>query len=400
VNDIDWSEVRAGFAALSDKTFLDAACVSVAPKRATDALARFAELTATCPFRSATEAHIAMDEARAAVRPLAARMLGAKPEEIAIVESTTEGLSTLARALDWRDGDRVALSSLEFLQVAMPWAQLEGVGLDPIAHEGGTFSVDDVARAIGPRTRMVAISSVQWSHGFRCDLDAIASLCRERGVWLVVDAVQQLGAFPIDVSRTPVDVVIAGGHKWLNSPFGAGVMYVRGERLAELKMPIGGYLSLEPPAGGWGTYFQTPSITPFREYRLVDEARALETGGTANYPGAVALAASMELVLELGQDRIASRIEGLASRAIEGLQASGARVVTPTDPARRAGIVTFDLGSPAANEACMNALLDASVLVSVRYTDHVGGVRVSCHYFDDESDVDRLLDVVAAHRGG
>ena len=164
--------------------------------------------------------------------------------------------------------------------------------------------------------------------------------------------------------------------------------------------PVLGFAIASPPAGGWGTYFQTPSITPFREYRLVDEARALETGGTANYPGAVALAASMELVLELGQDRIASRIEGLASRAIEGLQASGARVVTPPAPARRAGIVTFDLGSPAANEACMNALLDASGLVSVRYTDHVGGVRVSCHYFDDESDVDRLLDVVAAHRGG
>ena len=210
---VDWSAVRGEFAALADKTFLDAACVSVAPRRATDALARFAELTATCPFRSATEAHIAMDDARAAVRPLAARMLGASADEIAIVESTTEGLSTLARAIDWRDGDRVALSSLEFLQVAMPWAQLDGVALDPIGHEGGVFGVDEVARAIGPRTRMVALSSVQWSHGFRCDLDAIAALCRERGVWLVVDAVQQLGAFPIDVSKTPVDAVVAGGHK-------------------------------------------------------------------------------------------------------------------------------------------------------------------------------------------
>lgn len=397
---VDWSAVRGEFAALADKTFLDAACVSVAPRRATDALARFAELTATCPFRSATEAHIAMDDARAAVRPLAARMLGASADEIAIVESTTEGLSTLARAIDWRDGDRVALSSLEFLQVAMPWAQLDGVALDPIGHEGGVFGVDEVARAIGPRTRMVALSSVQWSHGFRCDLDAIAALCRERGVWLVVDAVQQLGAFPIDVSKTPVDAVVAGGHKWLNSPFGAGVLYVRRERLAELAVPLGGYLSLTPPDGGWGTYFQTPSITPFRDYRLVEEARALETGGTANYPGAVALAASMGLVLELGQDAIAARIEALTTRAIEGLTRLGVRVVTPTDPARRAGIVTFDLGEPAANEACMSALLDASVLVSVRYTDRVGGVRVSCHYFDDEGDVDRLLDVTAHHLGG
>ena len=178
------------------------------------------------------------------------------------------------------------------------------------------------------------------------------------------------------------------------------MLYVRRERLAELAVPLGGYLSLTHPDGGWGPYFQTPSITPFRDYRLGEEARALETGGTANYPGAVALAASMGLVLELGQDAIAARIEALTTRAIEGLTRLGVRVVTPADPARRAGIVTFDLGEPAANEACMSALLDASVLVSVRYTDRVGGVRVSCHYFDDEGDVDRLLDVTAHHLGG
>ena len=201
---------------------------------------------------------------------------------------------------------------------------------------------------------------------------------------------------PIDVKAVPVDLLVCGGHKWLNAPFGAGFMYVNRARRDELRPSPGGYLSMETPAGGWGNCFQTPSLSPMREFRFVDEARRFENGGTANYPGAIGLAASLKLIQTLGQARIAERIYALTDYLIAGLQARGVELVTPLEREHRSAIVTFTVGSAAANVALMEALLDRRVLVSVRYTSHVGGVRVSCHFYNSERDLDCLLAGVDA----
>ena len=161
-----------------------------------------------------------------------------------------------------------------------------------------------------------------------------------------------------------------------------------------MRAPLAGYLSVDPPEGGWGHYFQTPTTTPVRDYRFVDEARRFEIGGTANYPGAIGLAASLELVHEIGQERIAARIAELTDYLISGLETRGLDVVTPSDPEHRSGIVTFSVGSAEQNVAMMEHLLDHRVLVSVRYTSGVGGVRVSCHYYNSPADLDRLLELL------
>lgn len=394
---MNWDEVRAQFPALAKKTFLDAACVSLAPLKAVDAIRRFLDSTLYCPEPSSTQHHIVMDELRARLRPVAARLIGADEKDVAIIESTTHGLSFAASAIPLETGDRVLLCDLEFLQLAVPWCQLRdrtGIEIDVVPNRNGSILVEDIVKRITPRTKVVAISSVQWSNGFRCDLEGLSVLCREREIWLVVDAVQQLGALPMDVRETPVDILITGGHKWLNAPFGTGFLYVDGDRADRLRLPLAGYLSVEDPEGGWGQYFQTPTITPVREYRFVDAARRFEIGGTANYPGAIGLAASIELVLEIGQDRIATRIRELTDSLIDGLRDRGMDIVTPQDPGHRSGIVTFSVGSADRNVALMEHLLDHQVLVSVRYTSGVGGVRVSCHYFNSIDDVDRLLELL------
>ncbi len=394
---MNWDEVRQQFPALEKKTFLDAACVSLAPRRAVEAIQKFLNSALYCPERSSTEHHIVMDELRAQLRPVAARLINADETEVAIVESTTQGLSFAASAIPLEAGDRVLLCDLEFLQLAVPWCQMKdqrGIEIDMVPNRNGVILVDDIRERITSRTKVLAVSSVQWSNGFKCDLDALSALCREKDIWLVVDAVQQLGALPIDVHKTPVDVLVAGGHKWLNSPFGTGFLYLRRERASSLRAPLAGYLSVEPPEGGWGQYFQTPTITPVRDYRFVDEARRFEIGGTANYPGAIGLAASLELVHEIGQERIAARITELTDHLIGGLEKRGLDVVTPTDPEHRSGIVTFSVGSAEQNVAMMERLLDQGVLVSVRYTSGVGGVRVSCHYYNVPDDLDRLLELL------
>lgn len=293
---------RQHFPGLFDKVFLDAACVSLAPRPAVEAIEKFLDLAMVCPLDSSTHHHIFMDEMRAAARPAAAHLINAHPDEIALVESTTHGLTLAAASIPLERGDRVLISDLEFLEVALPWVQRkkDGIEIEVVPNQNGEARVEDFAARITPRTRVIAISTVQWNNGYRADLEALSKLCREHGIRLVVDAIQQLGAVPLDVRRIPVDILACGGHKWLNAPFGCGFLYVRRAAFSQLQPPLAGYLSIQDPPGGWGEYFQTPNITPLGDYQLVNTARRFETGGTANYPGAVGLAASLNLIDKLG----------------------------------------------------------------------------------------------------
>ena len=403
---VNLETVREQFPALREKTFLDAACVSLAPRVAVQAISSFLDTALWCPERSSTLHHIAMDDLRLNAWREIARFIHAREDEVALVESTTHGLNIIAEALPLERGAHVLLCDLEFMEVALPWCQKRDRGeieIDVVTNRRGEIRVEDIAAHIAPLTKVVAISSVQWSNGYRVDLKALGKICRDAGVWLVVDAIQQLGAFPIDLLETPVDFLACGGHKWLNAPFGQGFLYVRREVLPRLRCPLTGYLSLEPPEGGWGNYFQTPSITPVRDYRSVEEARLFEIGGTANYPGAVGLAACIKLLNDLGPPQVAARILGLTDQFIAGLSRINVEVVTPPAPKNRSGIVTFTLGSPQRNLSLMEYLLDRKVLVSVRYTSGVGGVRVSCHFFNSAEDVERLLELTAEFirgRGG
>jgi cysteine desulfurase / selenocysteine lyase len=388
---------RQHFPGLLDKTFLDAACVSLAPRPAVEAIEKFLGLTMTCPLDSSTHHHIFMDEMRAAARPAAARLINAHEDEIALVESTTDGLTLAANAIPLEAGDRVLLSDLEFLEVAVPWVQKRsgsngrGIEIDVVPNRNGEVRVEDFAARVTPRTRVAALSSVQWTNGFRADLAAFSRFCRERKLWLVVDAIQQLGAIPLDVREIPVDILACGGHKWLNSPFGCGFLYVNRERLLDLRAPLAGYLDIEDPPGGWGEYFQSPTTTPVKDYAFVKTARRFETGGTSNYPGAVGLAASLKLIHELGAERIAQYISQLTEQLLAGLDGLGIHVVTPRAPQSRSGIVTFSVGSAEENVRLMRHLQEKKILVSVRYTSQVGGVRVSCHFYNSPEDIENLL---------
>src|SRR5262249_34682814 len=156
-------------------------------------------------------------------------LIGAKTEDIALVESTTHGLEILAAALPLGAGDTILVGETEFMGLAVPWIgrqPLEKFNIQIVRHRHGRLEGDDFARAMDSHTRLILVSSVQWNNGFRADLAALGQLAQERGVLLAVDAIQQLGAIPLDVGRTPVDIVVTGGHKWLNAPVGRGFLYV------------------------------------------------------------------------------------------------------------------------------------------------------------------------------
>jgi cysteine desulfurase/selenocysteine lyase len=170
-------------------------------------------------------------------------------------------------------------------------------------------------------------------------------------------------------------------------------MYINPAARDRLRPPVAGYLSVDPPEGGWAEYFRTPTISPLQPVTFTSGARRHETGGTGNYPGMVGLAASLGIINGLGADTIAGHIRVVTDGLLEGLARLPVLTVTPPDPACRSGIITFSLGDVAREAALIERLLDERIMVSHRYTSGVGGVRVSCHFFNTMDDIARLLDV-------
>lgn len=395
---MDFPTVRSWFPGTRGRAFLDAACVSLMPEQADEALRRLGQSLLACPARDASAHHIALDATAEPARREVARLIHARPEDIALVESTTQGLEIIAAAVPLRPGDRVLLGETEFLGLAVPWVQrqaMDSFRIDVVPSRGGRLLAEDFARAADCHTRMILLSSVQWNNGYRADLAAFSDLCRRRDIVLVVDAIQQLGAVGLDVTRTPVDFLVCGGHKWLNAPVGRGFLYVSPEAAARYEPSAWGYLNVEPPPEGWAQHFATPSIPVVRDYEFVRAARRFEVGGTANYPGNVALAASVALLNEIGVGTIEQHILGLTELLRDELRAAGAEIVTPPEPACWSGITTFTLGQrPGRDAACLQGLLDQDILISQRYTAGVGGLRVSVHLYNNTDDVRRLTEAV------
>jgi selenocysteine lyase/cysteine desulfurase len=391
------AQARSTFPATRDIVYLDAAAVSLVSEPVGDAVREFLDLCLHPGAADASRHHLVMDEMRRGAIREAARLLNAGEDQIALVESTTHGLNIAANAIPLERGDRILVADTEYLQVAIPWKMKEAsVGVEIVPVETGPDGVltpDRFEAAMDDRTRVVCVSSVQWCSGYRVDLEALGDLCRGRGIYLVVDAIQQLGACPLDVEQTPVDFLMAGGHKWLNAPFGCGILYVSPRCIETLDPDSWGYLSLETPQGGWGEYFRNPAISPYSDWTFQQTATKFEIGGTSNYPGAVGLAASLTQINELGIHAIHRHILNLGRRLQTGLRALGARVISPSGPDQvRSGITIFNrFATPEEDRALLNALLERKIYLAQRYTSGVGGLRASLHFFNDEEDVDALL---------
>jgi selenocysteine lyase/cysteine desulfurase len=396
---VTFDDARRSFPGLGDKVFLDAASVSLAPRQARDAIRAFVEGAMLCPADDASRRHIAMDESRETTAAEAARLLRADRRQVALVESTTHGLNIAANAIPFERGDHVLVADTEYLQVAIPWAKKQEAGaieMKPVRSHDGVLAVEDFECAIDARTKAICVSSVQWCSGYRVNVRTLGRLCRERGIWLVVDAVQEMGALAIDLSEPWADFIVAGGHKWMNAPFGCGVMWVSPRVLETLEPASWGYLALERPKGGWRAYFETPDITPYRPYNFPRVAKRFEIGGTSNYPGAVGLRESLALINAVGIDRGEARVLKLANFAREELRKAGAHLVSGDDPAVRSGITVFSrYRDPKQDRALLDCLLGERIFLGMRYTAGIGGLRVSTHYFNNEEDV---LKLVAALR--
>ena len=309
-------------------------------------------------------------------RPEAARLLNAKPAEIAFVDNTSHGLNLFARGIKWKKGDNVVLPKVEFPANVYPWLSLreKGVRLKFVPERDGRIHVEDIERMMDRRTRVVAISFVEFSSGYRNDLRAIGKICRERGCYLVVDGIQGVGALRLDVKHCFIDGLSCGGHKWLLAPQGTGIFYFSSRVLGELSHPMPGWMSVVD----WGDYYRF-------DYNLFPDSRRYESA-QKNYLGITGLLESIKIMNRLGISDIERRIIALTDHLCDLLKKRGLHVVSPRGRGEKSGIVSFFTGDHEA-EAVAERLLRKGFVTAARQ----GRIRVSPHFYNTFGEIERLV---------
>ena len=318
-----------------------------------------------------------------AARATLGLLVGAPPSAIALTKNTSEGLALVAQGLDWHAGDRIVTFECEFPANLYPWLALRARGVQvELLPEAALGDLDRI-RAACRGARMLSVSFVQYLGGFRSDLDALGAICREAGTLFVVDGIQGLGAFPVQVERSGIHLLAADGHKWLTGPEGAAFTYLAPELMAQLTPHEVGWTSVE----NWDDFSQLDRAARQSGPLQWRAGAARFECGTLNTVGTLGLGAAVELLRAVGIETIAAHLLSLGARLGDGLRARGAELYRDADPAeRRSGITSFRL--PGARADDVVAQLEAC---KIQCASRQGWVRCSPHLYNTTDEVDRLL---------
>jgi cysteine desulfurase / selenocysteine lyase len=316
-------------------------------------------------------------EAYAGLRTTAAKLINASPGEIAILKNTSEGISAIAEGLAWKPGDKVVVFEEEFPANYYPWLRLErrGVKLAPLSIYD---PIEKIAEEI-EGARLLSISYVNYLSGFRVNLQRLGELCSDHGCFFFVDAIQGMGAFPIDVEACHIDALSADGHKWMLGPEGNAVLYVREKWLD----------AIEPVEFGWTNPVNYADYSS-RDMTLRPNAGRYECG-TLNTIGCFGQRAALEFLLGIGIDKISEALHTLADQLEASLRARGYQVLTRRTRDTGSGIVTFRHPS-----------LDCRSIVSdlgrnrIVATSRQGWIRMSPHFYISPEDVEQVVEILPA----
>ncbi len=314
-------------------------------------------------------------DAYAGLRRAAARLVNSEPEEIALMKNTSEGISTIANGIGWRAGDRIVAFKEEFPSNQYPWQRLESKGA-AIEWLSVTDPLDRIHQA-AKNARLLAVSFVQYLSGYRANLVKIGEICRDCGAIFFVDAIQGLGAFPLDVRAAHIDALAADGHKWMCGPEGCAILYIS-RRLQE---------QVYPAEFGWLNVAGADKYGD-RDMTLRDDAGRYECG-TLNTAGCFGLRAAIEFLLEIGVENIAPKVQALADRIDQIARAKGFETAVERKADTGAGIVSVrkEGVDPA---ALVEKLKEHRVQAAAR----AGWVRFSPHFYIEFEEIERAMELV------
>jgi cysteine desulfurase / selenocysteine lyase len=348
----------------------------VAVAAATQALADKA-----APHRIADEA---FDEVPRRLKQALGRLAGVPADQVILGNSTSYGLHLLVQGVPWREGDEVLLVDGDFPATIVPWLPLarRGVRVRLLKPEGGRLEAGQVETELTPATRLFCSSWVFSFTGHTVDLAAVGRVCRRAGVTFVVNGSQAVGAVPMDLAGLPVDALVSCGFKWLCGPYGTGFCWLHPDLLA----------SLTYRPAYWLAHLAQDDLGQDTGYRLREQVGAAgwDVFGTASFLTFQPWTASVEYLLGLGIDRVATWDQQLVERFLQGLDPDRYELVSPRRGAARSALVVFGDHRPQRNPPLHEALTAAGVDVAFRR----GRLRVSPHLYNTEADIDRALEVL------
>ena len=313
-----------------------------------------------------------------AVRAEAAILLHCEPRSVCLLKSTSEGLGLLAQGLDWRDGDEVVVYEQEFSGCLAPFLHLQdrGVRVRTVPDRGrNRFDLDDVEELISARTRAVCLSFVNRSHGMRAPVQAIGELCRERGIWFAVDAAQAMGVLAIDAPAIGADILAAHGYKFLFSGFGLAPTYCSDRAIEELRVPQVGWKNARIADGAVG----------------FEAAAARYESTMSSLPVLAGTLESLRLLNSIDEAERERRAVTLIRSAAERLQTRGYELRSSPRPDEASALLAVRHPSTPAEELAPT-LRSAKVACGV--VDDT--LRISAHFYNDEADLEALLDALPA----
>jgi len=315
--------------------------------------------------------------AKERARKLLAAMLGARPEEVAFVRNTSDALSTVANGLDWRPGDNLVTFRNEFPSNIYPWLRLRdafGVEVRMCEERDGRIELHELIRLIDSRTRLVAISHVQYASGFRADLERLGREARKNDALLVVDVIQSLGAIPIDVEAQWVDVAAGAGHKWLLTPEGVGWLYLSQRARSRVKPTLVGWISVPNPD----------------DYSNFDQGWNAGTlpweTGTAPISLIHGLEASLKLLTETGIHRIQEHLEMLTDDLCARLRDTDYKVVSSRTAGEKSQIVCIQHRGRLSSMDLYSYLKDRNIITAPRGDR----LRISPHLYNTPEEIREL----------
>lgn len=312
------------------------------------------------------------------LRQRLARLIGGEAKRLAFTKNTTEGLNIVAQGLAWQDGDNLVVDDQEHPTNALPWLNLRrrGVQVRVAQASAHRYTVDDLWQHVDARTRLIAVSWVQYGTGLRTDIAELGRRCAERGIWLVVDGIQGAGLLRVEVDAWGVDAFACGAHKGMLGPLGVGLLHVS-PRLLEALDPLyigpSGVNTLDKSGLQWQVGIADAA-----------DARRLESGNL-NYPGIAGWAGALDLIESARPERIEPWVLELSEALAKGLRGSGLQVVSPAEPEFRSTTTALRVPDPA---AALAQLTQSGVVASVV---EYGYVRLSVGAYNNHADVERIL---------
>lgn len=371
--------IRDLFPIVRSRAYLNSAAMAPMPQPAIDAVSG-----QLCDVASNGAAHVsdwAMTKAR--VRELIAGLLGVAPATIAFMRNTSDGLCAVAAGIDWTAGDNIVSFEKEFPANYYPWKKVSedrGVELRLCPERGGRIDLAELCSLVDRRTRLVTLSAVQYHSGFRSDLERVGRIARRNGALFCVDVIQGLGAMEFNLPEQLVDVAAGSSYKWLCSPEGCGIFYLSDQAKEFIK----------PPSRGW-TSVQNAWDFADRDQPLVCDSRAWETGmgGSALFYG---VEQSLRMFKDAGMGRIEAYLSGLSALVCEEAVRAGLEIVSSRLPGEKSQIVALRTRDGLDPAGVVRQLADEGVDISSRD----GCIRISPHFFNDESDVLRLFECISS----